>query len=58
MTVPHTTAAAAGIGSPTKNRLSVAPVKTLKRASRSAPQITNRNAANHAGRPSSLSANA
>src|SRR5439155_19428272 len=57
MTTEHATAAPAGIGSPMKYRLSVLPVMTLKRASRSAPQITKRNAANHAGRPRSRSAN-
>src|SRR5437867_8976370 len=57
MTAEQATAAAAGVGRPTKKRLSVVPVCTLKRASRSAPQITNRNAANHAARPRSLSAN-
>src|SRR3989338_5293020 len=50
-TVAHTTPAAAGVESPTKYRRSVTPVYTLNRASRSAPHTTNRNAPNHAGRP-------
>src|SRR5437773_367667 len=57
MTAPATTPAAAGVGSPTKNRRSTVPVWMLKRASRSAPQITNRNAPNQAGRSSTESAN-
>src|SRR5207247_452946 len=57
ITADTTSPAAAGVGSPTKNRRSTVPVWTLKRASRRAPQITNRNAPNHAGRPRAESAN-
>src|SRR2546427_13288285 len=57
ITADTTTPAAAGVGSPTKNRRSTVPVWALKGASRRAPQITNRNAPNHAGRPRAESAN-
>jgi hypothetical protein len=57
MTIAAATPAAAGVESPTKNRRSTLPVCTLKRASRSAPQTTNRNAPNQAARPSECSAN-
>src|SRR6266478_5888576 len=47
-TVAATRPAAAGVGRPTKKRRSPVPVCTLNRASRSAPQITNRKAPSHA----------
>ena len=51
-----TTPAAAGVLRPMKKRRSTVPVWTLKRASRRAPQMTNRNTPNQAGRLRSLSA--
>src|SRR2546427_4816673 len=55
-TLDAITPAAAGVLSPMKKRRSTVPVWTLKRASRRAPQITNRKAPNHAGRLRSFSA--
>ncbi len=48
--------AAAGIGSPTNRLLSTVSTCTLKRASRSAPQTRNRNAATQPSRPNGLRA--
>src|SRR2546430_17707371 len=57
ITADTTTPAAAGVGSPTKNRRSTVPGGTLKRARRSAPQITNQNRPDPGGRPRAESAN-